>query len=353
MEIFDITDYGAVLDDSTDCGPAIAAARADAIAQSGGIIYHPGGGIAKVSTGIDLPDVNSDFQGFYGFCGAKGGGSIYRLDEIAQKALFSINNASQVHVSDITVLGGPNYDNTAGLNAQAIIQITTAWQATFDNVWMVGCTSSGPGGLIYVNNAHLTMRDCFFGGSVVTGANTAFINIIGCPSVVLQRIQCPDYHRWNDEIFNRTSTLVVNPRAHIRIDNGSRARTITNPTWKIEDSFFDESVSFAQIELIGNDEDMFQCVELNNVFVNSNSGKPNIIASDLKKITIKDYIAAWSGTPRTIACTNTTEVNLDTVIFSAGNDTVQLNEGVEVVRMRNCEGVELELNDTEPIVQVG
>jgi hypothetical protein len=179
---FRLTDFGAVADDSTNCGPALQAALDAAYAGGkGGVIVFPRGTIRLPSTHAQA---HKDFNGQKAMLIFRGSGdSIVHLHNPATGYAgggfaVSCQNLEKVLFEHIQFHGTP----TNNINAvsfwsrnQGVLYFGGCLQATVKNCVFSNIAIGNTGGLIYANASGLTVEDNMFGGNACPLGGNIFV----------------------------------------------------------------------------------------------------------------------------------------------------------------------------------
>lgn len=330
--VFDITDYGAVLDDSTNCGPAIDDALDAAIAAGGGTILHPGGGIARVTAGFVPKVCATNVNGFYEFVGADPS-ACYRLDTIGNTSLFGIVNAGCVRVADLVIIGDPGVSGDHISDSYAILHLQSAWETIVERVRLLGISCTGDQGPIYINNSRTQIRDIFAGG--ISCPETGVLYSASNVSLSVQGFTVIDYHAWKTVNYNKTA-VSGNAKYWIRVDTTGDQHLI-NPVARFKDLHMDESIGTAQVFVDGGN---VMSALFENVFINAGGGRPSISVDNLKRLKVTDMEVGWWDSPHNSIVANDTDlVDLDGLQNWIPGSGVQLTGSSKRLRMRNCENV--------------
>ena len=179
--VFDVMDYGAVGDDSTDNLVAINATMLAANNAGGGIVYFPIGTF-QISAVIDTLYSNITFRG-------QGEKSVLKLKNGANSQMFSnvTTSLSDIHFENISIDGNDaNQTNGAGRDDRAIMFLNNISNFSVIKCFIHNCRS---GASIRLSNCHqiLYQGNKFYNNGMLSSltadhtytSNSSFYRVIG------------------------------------------------------------------------------------------------------------------------------------------------------------------------------
>lgn len=298
LGVFDIRDFGAVIDGTTDDAGAVADALDAAIDAGGGVIYFPPGTTA-LRTGIGV-DTGAAHRGVYEFRG-HGSSSKIRFLELGNAYGIDIANANTVMFRDITLAGGIAAgisDTTTDVN-YAAIRASVGEHFILDNVLVAGLKTTYEtdafisGGVIHCNGGSFIARDVVFGAC--TTPNDGVLRLKNAGSCQLRNVYFVDYLQLDDAYYNKLS-IAGNTQNWVRattdatevVSSGAQSQKWLD----FRNVRMDENTTESLIYAVGNSE---LSVSLEAVALSGGFGGgvyTSAIFEDFRKVTLRD---CWNG----------------------------------------------------------
>lgn len=351
MAVFDIRDYGAVVDGVTNDAAAVQAAFDAANTNGGGVIYFPAG-VTRISTPCDL--ISGGFQRSFLLTG-ESGRSIVNFYRGGADRLLYMGSATNITISDIMFTGEDDGDMSAATyeNNGPVIIIANVKKAVVERCGFMGIGTYndgayGTGGVLHFSECRTVVKDCVFGACCSTGGAVIFLD--KSYGATLENLFFPDYHQFNGIYYSKLSVL-GNTKSWIRTGTPQSANGgAIRPTYVIRNCGFDENNMDGLINLTGNST---QTVIVEGCGVASGFGgeaaQPAMQFTGFRRVVVKDsFIGLSLNTADHSAGTFTDvgDVQLDNVIMEYGAKFFTSAGTTKRVKIRNSS---LQGNGTYPL----
>lgn len=340
---FDVRDYGAVLNGTTNDAAALQAAQDAAKAAAGGIIYIPKGKLRLSSATNLVPEAAR--QGSYVICG-EGSASKILLKDLGATYAFNFGNCNTVKFKNLAIVG----DSAAGVSTNTfdslnfILHCDYTHTITFENCLFLGIATSVSGiseGMFKFGNTVAYFKNCVFGACTAT--NSAVINMSGGRGVVMSNVLFLDYQDLDGVYYNKLS-LVGSTKHWIRCVNplNLSGMDVMPSMLTLRDTRFDENTADSLISVTGSGE--HTVIVENSNFATGVGGLPTMKLNSLRRVSLRNVMVGYSGytTPHlTEIFTDVKEISLDNLLHKYGASEMQLLGTTERLQMQNCSGINI------------
>lgn len=321
--VFDIRDYGAMVDGVTNDAPAVTAAIAAAVAAFGGTVFFPRGTTRISST------VTGNGSGGYNpglILAGEAGGSRVKFKNCAGYG-FSLGTFSEIIKRDLYFTGDDDGNplgasSTAATDVEIIaIHETNVQKSIYQNCFFMGI---GADGILNVENGTLDMRDCFFGAcsAPLYGCIPLYI----CQGAYFENVQFIDYASYAGIYWNKLSVHGNNPSWISCAGTPAISGSIPRPSFVFKNCQFDENTTDAFIRLVGTSE--------HSVLIENCAGATGLGGfgrmlnlTTFRKVTVKDTFMGYHGSlTEHASClfTDVETVEFDNVLHKYGAKFITL-----------------------------
>lgn len=338
--VYDIRDYGAVCDGTTNDAAAFHAAIAAVIATGlGGTVFIPPG-TTRIATTSPAFSLDANDQGHIIF---EGSGSDSRLlvdTSIGQ--LLNIGNATMITLRDFAVIG----KSAAGVSAAgyeftgAGIQFSSTIKVRIERMIFAGLATSGAGqydGIVLGYTSNLSISDSLFGGC--TAPSTANVTANASAGLTVERTQFYDYVQLDGVYYSKSAVTATN-RDWIRILAPTAITTANQLIGSVvRDCGFDEHNTGYCIRALGTAK---HNLTLDNLGLNSGIGGTGnaLLADTFRKVTVRDcWVGYNAGTWTGMTFDDVTAVDIDNLEFDNGATDIILLGTTSRAKIRNCTDV--------------
>lgn len=333
--VFDIRDYGAVVDGVTNDAAAIVAAANAAIAAGGGTVYFPTGVTAYSGTNsLDaVSPVNTTAN--VTFAGAGGADILLATSSVLTFANFGIikwSNLSFIGTSTSTII-----------SAARTFQFGSCVEAVIENCRFYGLGTTGNdefAACVLAYNTPLIVRDCFFAGCTAPSAAVVTVNAVGGIRMTNTTfIDIADYKGVTYSTAVKTAGA-----AWVRCNGITDVVAANRKTYSFVNCTFDEAPLWG-VRFDGTAVTRQSNGTVDNCHFNTGVDRGGgaysgaIYATEMRQVTVKDTTAGFSNNTTDYAVAefnNIDVVEMDNFRGIYGATYVTFSGTTSRVKLRNC-----------------